>query len=198
MLRVPLITFVSLLVIGGFGCVTAPRGAKVTALPTTLPESAGLEESQYAQVVAATVTPPAGWKAEELKESSRHAHQVWLSPTGRTAYGVIHFSLPIPVGHDPVLWYFLREMRRREGEAALLAKQWDPNLRGVRFVAQGGLYTVRTNLLVRGFSGWAVYAGTLTTDPVEPTELDLAERAREHTVVGRAPTTASTKDHAGK
>jgi len=71
---------------------------------------------------------------------------------------------------------------------------------------RSGIAAFALFLWVRGRIVWGwptmavatVYAGTLTTDPVEPTELDLAERAREHTVVGRAPTTASTKDHAGK
>ena len=56
----------------------------------------------------------------------------WLSPSGRTAYGVIYFSLPLPVGHDLTLWGFLDEMRHSEGEATLVSKQWDENLRGLR------------------------------------------------------------------
>jgi hypothetical protein len=43
---------------------------------------------------------------------------------------------------------------------------------------------VRTNLFVRGWEGWAVYAGTLQSEPVATEELDLAERAREQTTVG--------------
>jgi hypothetical protein len=167
------------------GCRTSPRHAAPLPMPSGLPTDDGLDSATYADALAATVSPPEGWKPDVLKESGRHKHRVWLSPTGRTAYGVIHFSLPLPVGHDPVLWYFLREMKRSEGEAELLSKQWDPNLRAVRFVAQGGLYTIRTNLLVRGFNGWAVYAGTLTSDPIAIDELELAERAREHTIVGR-------------
>jgi hypothetical protein len=43
---------------------------------------------------------------------------------------------------------------------------------------------VRTNLFVDGFTGWAVYAGTLRAFPINQAELELAERAREDTVVG--------------
>jgi hypothetical protein len=50
---------------------------------------------------------------------------------------VIHFGLPWPVGHELVLWYFMREMRRHEGEAELEWKQWDPNRRVLRFVGEG-------------------------------------------------------------
>ncbi len=170
----------------GVGCAAEARYKNVsTTLPTTLPESTGLASPEYVDAVGATVVPPEGWTPDPLKSSSRHAHQVWLSPSGRTAYGVIHFSLPLPVGYDPVLWYFMREMRRVEGEAELLSKQWDPNLRGLRFVAQGDRHTIRANLLLRGFKGWAIYAGTFTHQPIDPAELDLAERAREHTITGR-------------
>jgi hypothetical protein len=128
--------------------------------------------------------PPLHWKPDPLKQSSTHTHEVWLSPTGRTAYGVIYFHLPLPVGHDLALWGFLNQMRASEGEATLIEKKWDPNLGALRFVAEGGQYTVRTNLFVHGFSGWAVYAGTLRAYPVDQAELELAERAREDTAVG--------------
>lgn len=135
-------------------------------------------------VLQAMCVPPLGWKPDPIKRSSTHVHEVWLSPTGRTAYGVIHFDLPLPVGPDLALWGFLNEMRATEGEAKLLEKKWDANLGGLRFVAEGGQYIVRTNLFVDGFSGWAVYAGTLRSFPINQAELELAERAREDTVIG--------------
>jgi hypothetical protein len=45
------------------------------------------------------------------------------------------------------------------------------------------LYKVRTNLFVRGLSGWAIYAGTLRAQPIEADELALAEQARERTII---------------
>lgn len=132
----------------------------------------------------AVVFPPVGWHAEPLKQSQNHRHQVWLSPSGHTAFGVIFIHLPLPVGQDLALWGFMREMRRSEGEANLISKEWDANLSATRFVAEGGLYRVRVNLFVDGWSAWAVYAGTLRGAPVEPNELDLAERARDYTGVG--------------
>jgi hypothetical protein len=182
------------------GCANRPRyvGAPTT-LPTTLPAASGLNNPAYLGAVDATVVPPVDWRADPLKASSRHTHQVWVSPSGTSAYGVIHFSLPFPVGYEPVLWYFMREMRRVEGEALLLSKQWDPNLRAMRFVAQGRQYTVRPNLILRGFEGWAIYAGTLTDRPINLEELDLAERARERTMTGRvAATPVAAGDHPGK
>ncbi|MGB7156837.1 MAG: hypothetical protein WBD40_02150 [Tepidisphaeraceae bacterium] len=126
--------------------------------------------------------PPVGWSAQPPKESKNHVHRVWLSPTGNTAYGVIRFALPVPVGPDAALWGFLREMRRTEGEARLISKQRDA--RGLTFVAEGGLYMIRTNLTTRGFRGWAVYAGTLRGREIVHNELILAELARDHTETG--------------
>jgi hypothetical protein len=75
-------------------------------------------------------------------------------------------------------------MQRTEGEATLLSSERDPALPGIRFVAEGGKHLVRTNLITRGWKGWAIYAGTLRGQPVVPDELAIAEVAREQTSVG--------------
>jgi hypothetical protein len=133
--------------------------------------------------VKAVVVPPVGWVAQPLKSSDQHKHQVWISPSGNTAYGVIYFTLPWPVGPDLALFGFLEQMRRTEGQATLISKQSDDQLPGLRFVAEGGLYTVRTNMIVDGFQGWAIYAGTVRGKPVNNEELTAAESAREQTQI---------------
>jgi hypothetical protein len=135
--------------------------------------------------VKATVTPPVGWKAEPFKSSKDHTHQVWLSPTGNTAYGVIHFGIPFPMPATWLLDPWLEEMKKSEGEANLIGQPTrDDALPGVRFVVEGGDYKMRVNLITRGWKAWAVYAGTLRAKPEVPAELELAERARENTRVG--------------
>jgi hypothetical protein len=143
-----------------------------------------LPGGQPVQAVSAVCYPPTGWAPEPLKESSRHRHQIWLSPTGSTAYGVIHFSLPLPVGPEMVLRAFLREMQKQEGAADLLDKASDPALPGLRFEARGKLYHLWGNLMVSGWEGWAVYAGSRTGAPIMRSELELAATARESTRVG--------------
>lgn len=175
-----------LTVTGLIGCRASPREISEDSLATLRPV-AGLTRPHYSGDLRAVVAPPEGWNIEIRDDSTTRGHHVWVSPSGRTAYGVAHFNLPLPVGHDPVLWVFMREMRRSEGEAELISRDWDPNQKMLRFVAKGGLYTVRTNLIVRGFNGWTVYAGTLTGQPVMPEELALAERAKELTLIGRLP-----------
>lgn len=134
--------------------------------------------------VRAIVTPPAGWTAQPLKTGSRHVHQLWISPSGRTAFGVIHFTLPLPVSANFVLPFYIAAWKRDQGEATLLRKENDGSLPGVRFVAEGGLYKQWANLIVSGRQGWSVYAGALRSQPVSEEELDLAGRAREETRVG--------------
>ncbi len=144
----------------------APPGPSLT-LPSPDPD------------VLALVAPPQNWRPDPLKSSSRHTHRVWISPTGNTAFGVIHFSLPIPVPPSIVLPFFLREMKRDQGEAKLLEKHSDDT--GLHFVCEGGLYKMRITMITQGFQGWAIYAGTLRAYPIEDSELHLAEQARDNT-----------------
>lgn len=145
----------------------------------------GLTTPAPLAAVEAVVAPPVGWKPDPLKASDRHNHQVWISPSGNTAYGIIRFKMPLPVGAELALRHgFMPEMRRTEGEARLLSSRRDPSLPGVRFVAEGGLYRLRSNMITRGWRGWAVYAGTIRKAEIVPDELALAELAREHTTVG--------------
>jgi hypothetical protein len=172
------------------GCAS-PKATAPSAAPSTLPS--GLGERSFVPSVEAACAPPAEWSMRPLKQSKNHTHQVWLSPTGNTAYGVIRFSLPLPVGPDTVLYFFLREMRASEGEARLISKRKDSQLKGLRFVAEGGLYVVRTNLTTKGLRGWAVYAGTRRGHDILPNELSLAELARENTKVEVDGNPASVK-----
>jgi hypothetical protein len=162
-------------------CQTPARPAYV---PTTRPVSAGLPAPVADPLLFAAVVPPIGWVPDPPKTSDNHRHQVWISPHKSTAYGVIVFKLPFPVGPSLALWGVLREMKNREGEANLLDRKDDASLPGIRFVAEGGKYAVRGNLSTDGLRGWVIYAGTLRAKPVDAPELKLAEQAREATRVG--------------
>jgi hypothetical protein len=168
------------------GCAHEPhvKLASMRMAPPQYYRTVGLAQPIPNADVEAQCVPPEGWKPEPLRKSERHTHQIWLSPTGKTAYGVIHFNLPLPVGVNIVHFEFLREMKKREGEAIELSQRTDPSLPGLRFVCEGGRYKMRVNLICNGFDGWAVYAGTFKGETPIPEELELAERARENTVLG--------------
>src|SRR5438045_438763 len=144
----------------------------------------GLTPPTPLETVGAMVTPPVGWTMQSLKASDRHFHQIWLSPSGQTAFGAIRFKLPLPVGPSLLLGRFLAEMRRLEQTANVISGEEDDELPGIRFVAEGTIHKVRVNLITHGFRGWAFYAGTFTGQPVNQAELELAERAREAGVPG--------------
>ncbi len=172
----------ALAVVLAAGCAAAPP--QPAYVPTTRPVSTGLPPPTVDPLLHAAVVPPVGWVPDPPKVSDRHRHQVWISPGKSTAYGVIAFQLPLPVGPSLALWGFVREMTKREGEANVTARQDDPKLPGIRFTVQGGRYTLRANLTTDGSRGWVVYAGTLRAKPIDAAELKLAEQARDATRVG--------------
>lgn len=185
-----------LTLLAGVGAGCQSKYANIpTYQPATQPLSDnGLTDPAPFTPVDAVVTPPVGWKPDELKSSDQHTHQVWLSPTGKTAYGVIHFGLPLPVPATWILDSFLSAMKESEGEATLIGPpQKDDSLPGVRFTVEGGDYKMRVNLICKGFRGWAVYAGTRRNQQEIPAELELAERARDKTQVG-VPTTSTANE----
>lgn len=179
------------------GCVARPVHRVPTELRPAPATTAPVVSLVWDEQLEARICPPPGWRLDPPKSTSQHLHKTWLSPTGDTAYGVIRFRLPIPVTEELALWGFMREMRRSEGDGTLLEKQPDPTLAdgagGLRFVAEGGRYKVRTNLVVRGFRGWCIYAGTLRGRSDNPPELADAIAAREATRVGPPPATRAAQ-----
>ena len=125
--------------------------------------------------------PPPGWTLKPSDQTDRYAQRVWVSPTGRTSYGVIRFIMPLPVGNNLALTGFLAEMKRTEGDSHLISKTPLSDGR-LAFVAEGGRYHTNGIILTRGTSGWAIYAGTLRSGPLALDEISLAVHARDSTI----------------
>ena len=157
------------------GCQSsAPHSANFENLP-------GLTESAYVPTVVATCPVPIGWQPQPLKANNRHTHEVWISPSGMTAYGVVHINLPLPLGPDLALSGFISAMRKSEGDAKLVEQHADS--RGIAFVADGGRYHLRAQMIVQGWEAWTIYSATLRGKPTVPDELKLAELAVAHTEI---------------
>src|SRR5438874_1583713 len=77
---------------------------------------------------------------ERADQSGRYVQRVWVSPSGRTSYGVIHFTMPLPLGQGVALAGFLGEMKGSEGDAHLISRQATD--KGLAFLAEGGRYRV--------------------------------------------------------
>jgi hypothetical protein len=174
------VVFVIVVAVTCVGCASNRAPSADAQLAAFIPST--LSAPQDVVELDATVVPPIDWRADPMKLSDHHQHQTWISPSGSTAYGVIHFTLPLPVGEDIALHGFLGEMKKTEGEATLLSKNRDGE--ALRFVAEGGKYRIRGILRTRGFHGWAIYAGTLRGRDVAVDELELAVQARENTALG--------------
>ena len=154
--------------------------------PSTLP--AGLLVGKTVDELESTVFAPEGWTLELHKERDNSEHRTWVSPTGKTAFGVIFFKLPLPVGAELAFKYgFLPAMRQAEGEAKVIEQSWNRATRSLDFVVEGGKYTLRAAMFVRGLRGWTYYAGTLRGQDEDQIELKLAEDARDWTKQERAP-----------
>ena len=137
--------------------------------------------------VRARCPPPADWQAKPLELFPRSVQRVWLSPTGRTAYGVIYIRLPLPVGPDLVLWRFIADMREMEGDGRLISRERSDDGE-LRFVAENPRYRFNARLHTAGRDAWIIYAGVERDQPPDAAEFSLAESARDATVHGLAPT----------
>ena len=175
----------TLLAGAGVGC-QSKYSSIPTYQPATQPLSAtGLSAGKPIENVEAVVVPPVGWETEDAKADEDHVHLSWKSPSGKTNYGVIYFSLPLSLSARWIIDPYLAAMKKSEGEANVIAGPVeDKSLPGLRFTVECGDYRMRTNLICKGFHGWAVYAGTLRKEAEIPSELELAERARDKTQVG--------------
>jgi hypothetical protein len=130
--------------------------------------------------VNAECWPPVGWQLTPMKSGLTYVHELWVSPTGDTAYGVIGIRLPFPFGPKLVLWRFMEEMKQSEGEGKLLSRRESGGK--LIFEAEGGRYHLRGIVVAKGFSAWVVYAGALRGRPENAAELSLAYLARDLTV----------------
>ena len=183
----------TLLLALGAGCSSSRRNAfslTPTAAEAEHLERAGLAPVAWIPAVEAAAPVPIGWRAEALKVQPRSKHQVWISPSGSTAFGVLnvqHFLMAF-ASDQRILDEFLKGMKQTEGEANLLQgpvkdKYIGGGIGGLKFVAEGGKYTVRGHLVSRGTRAWIVYAGTERGKPFDAEELSRAEEARDRTVV---------------
>lgn len=192
----PILAIILLAGIAGCGSterLSTPPPLLEPAVPIAEPacEQPVLSHAEWVAPVEAYCPVPTGWKPDPLKTGDKRDHQVWISPSGATAYGVLcvrNVLLPL-ASDDRVLDEFLKNMKKSDGRADLLLKEEDKSLAGIgglRFVAEGGVYKVRANLIKSGTRTWFVYAGTRTADPVNEQELTHAALARDRTQVAAA------------
>ena len=163
-----------------------PLGERPERDASTRPSTAPAPALLTFQTFAVRARPPEGWTQKTNSISDRAEHITWLSPSGNTAYGVVFFRLPFPVGHEFAFSRgFVAEVRKREGEPYLIDKHWDDEIGGLRFTVRSPRYQIEAKFFVKGLRGYAVYAGSLADRPVDVNEFLRARAARESTRFAR-------------
>jgi hypothetical protein len=160
---------VTIFAAGLFGCASHP------------PAPAAQFDTVRVIELGIVVHPPLGWTIQRADDTDRYVQRVWVSPSGRTSYGVIRFTLPLPVGEEIALSGFLTQMRQSEGEAHLLSKKRDEAQDRLQFSAEGGRYRLDGLIVTRGFHGWVIYDGVLRNVSPALDEVAMAVQARENT-----------------
>jgi hypothetical protein len=125
--------------------------------------------------------PPEGWEADPLKRDDKSVRALWVSPTKATAYGVVSFDLPLPLGPGWTLPGFIAETQRVVGPTRLVSSSKDENSGGVQFAADLPLYKLEGVLWTRGFTGWVTYVSTEKSVPLQEAEYKAATTARDET-----------------
>ena len=174
----------AMVVVFAIGGCTSRRTQPAHTRPAVLDADYGSLDAAVDDEVEAVCYPPRGWRAEPLERLPRSVQRVWVSPTGHTAYGVIRIRLPLPLGADLVLWRFVAELRKREGEGRVVSRERDGE--ELDFVAEGAEHRIYARLHVEGWKAWVIYAGVLRDGPMDPVEFPLAEAARDRTMPGVA------------
>ena len=199
-----LCTAIGLLALCGLtatGC-SAAKGEEQAALQQKLQVSkpdllSQLSPPIWIDSVQSACRPPLGWNLKPAEKQPNTDHQLWISPTAATAYGVIEVNnwLLRFASNDLILSKFLENMKKSDGRADLKQKENDRDLGsvgGMRFVVEGGKYTLRANLISAGGRAWIIYAGTANDHAINTEELTVAETARELTVTQAAGASAPT------
>jgi hypothetical protein len=169
------------------GCASrSPQPPRTRLVADTDP---ALLDAAHDEDLDAVCYPPRGWRPEPLERLPRSVQRVWVSPTGHTAYGVIRIRLPLPLGPDLVLWRFVAELRKREGEGRLVSRERDGD--EIDFVAEGAEHRLTARLHTNAWNAWVIYAGVLRDGPIDPQEFPLAQAARDRTVPGAAAVDAA-------
>lgn len=171
--------FSALLLVGGTGCSSAqPVSVRSLIHHQAMIDFSGLKPAEHFEIVKAQAAPPAAWRQLEPKRRALYTDQQWRSPSGRTAVGVAHVRMPLPLNSRALLW-FAKGQYTKQGDDGRLIGQWVDDLGRSWFEAANNKYHVRGFIVTDGFEAWIVYTGRKTTEPTDMSEIALGARALE-------------------
>lgn len=141
-------------------------------------DDTGLSEPMPVQDLKASASLPNGWTALRLQKAALYSHQQWRSPSKRTAVGVTHVKMPLPLSTKALVWMAMGEATKRVNDGKII-RRWNDALGREWFEAENEKYRMTGYVMTRGFDAWINYFGYRTTEPQEPAEIELATKALE-------------------
>lgn len=135
-----------------------------------------LAAAAVVEPLKASLCAPADWKPLPLQKTALYTHQQWRSASRRTAVGITYIRMPLPLGTKTLVWFAMNEAGKRSNDGKII-RQWNDSMGREWFEAENAKYHTTGYVITRGFDAWINYCGYRVTEPRDPEEIELGERA---------------------
>jgi hypothetical protein len=136
----------------------------------------GLTPPTAVAEVKITGSFPTSWTPLRVQKNAMYTHQQFRSPTRRTAVGLTYVRMPLPLSTKTLVWFAAGEVGKKVNDGKLI-RQWTDELGREWFEAENTKYHMVGYVMTRGFDAWINYCGYRVTEPQEPTEIALGNKA---------------------
>jgi hypothetical protein len=139
-------------------------------------DEVGLALPMAVDPLKVNVAYPSGWQPLPLQKNALYSHQQWRSPTKRTGVGVTYVHMPLPLSTKTLVWFAMNEAGKKTNNGKII-RQWHDELGREWFEAENDKYHMTGYVMTRGFDAWINYCGYRMTEPMEPMEIQLGNKA---------------------
>ena len=156
--------------------MTAPASKALLTEYRGKVDESGLSLAMAVEPLKANLAFPAGWLPLPLQKNVLYSHQQWRSPTKRTGVGVTYVHMPLPLSTKTLVWFAMNEAGKKTNNGRII-RQWHDELGREWFEAENDKYHMTGYVMTRGFDAWINYCGYRMTEPMEPMEIQLGNKA---------------------
>jgi len=158
------------------GCQMSTVPAARLVAQRQLVDERGLCGPMAVPDVSVTASLPLGWIELKTQKTLLYTHQQWRSPTKRTAVGVTHARLLMPVGMPVIEWMVMGEVNKRSKDGKVI-RDWRDDLGRHWFEVENTDFHITGYLMIRGCDVWVNYWGYRAREPIEPADIKLASQS---------------------